>query len=50
MQVFKGQSGQCMQCGSVMSSELSAGGVFMREGAVAREDGVVDVEVVTDGD
>ena len=45
MQVFKTQVGQCPGCGSSMSSELSASGVFMREGTKAREDGVIDIDV-----
>ena len=50
VQVLKGQPGMCMSCGSTMSSELSANGVFFREGAAAREDGVVEVDVLTDDD
>jgi len=48
VQVINGQRGQCFSCGATMSSELSASGVFTREGAAAREDGVVEVEVVKD--
>lgn len=49
-QVLKGQSGQCMYCGNTYSSELSSSGVFTRSGVKAREDGVVEVEVLTDDD
>ena len=53
VQVLKGQRGQCFYCGSTFSSELSASGVFIREGSAPtrpREDGVVEVEVLTDDD
>ena len=46
---MKGQRGSCMNCGAAMSSELNMG-VFMREGAAAREDGVVEIDVLVDDD
>ena len=46
-QVLKGQQGRCMYCGSTFSSELQ-GGVFMRDGPAATEDGVI--EVIVDDD
>ena len=49
VQVLKGQQGACMVCGATMGSELSRG-VFMRTGAVSRDDGVVEIEVLTDDD
>ena len=52
VQVLKGQRGQCMYCGSSMSSDRTPSGVFTREGVKASpsEDGVVEVEVLTDDD
>jgi len=50
VQVIKGQQGQCFSCGSTMSSEQSAQGVFLRDFAVSRESGVVDVDGVIDID
>ena len=47
---FKGQRTACMACGAPMSSDLSASGVFTREGAAATDDGVVEVEVLVDKD
>lgn len=45
VQGIKGQRIQCMTCGALLSSDLDASGVFLREGAVATESGVVDIEV-----
>jgi len=36
-----------MTCGATTSYEV-VNGVFMREGAAAREDGVVEIDVVVD--
>jgi len=47
-QGLKGQSTQCFACGTTMSCEVSESGVFYREGAAAREPGVVDVEIEVD--
>ena len=47
VQVLKGQRGSCMACGASMSSELQRG-VFTRDGAAAREDGVVEIDVLVD--
>jgi hypothetical protein len=47
---LKGQRTQCNFCGASMSSERSPSGVFTREGTSTREDGVVEVEVLTDDD
>jgi hypothetical protein len=44
-QVIKGQQGRCLSCGATMSSELSSSGIFLREGSVSREDGVVDIDI-----
>ena len=44
-QILKGTSQhQCLNCGSIMSSELGVSGVFMRQGL--EKDGVVDVDVI----
>ena len=48
-QVFKGQRGGCFACGASYSSELQ-NGVFMRDGGAAREDGVVEIDVLVDDD
>ena len=45
VQVLKGQRGACMACGATVSSEMRDG-VFLREGVAAREDGVVEVDVI----
>ena len=49
MQVIKSQQGTCFSCGTTMSSERDSG-VFLRDFAVSREDGVVDVDGVIDID
>ena len=49
VQVLKGQRGSCMYCSASMSSELQ-NGVFTRDGAAARDDGVVEVDVLVDDD
>ena len=48
VQVLKGQRGGCMTCGATMGSDLGSGNVFLRVDSVQREDGVVEVEVITD--
>ena len=48
VQVLKGQRGGCMTCGATMGSDLGSGGVFLRVDSVQRDDGVVEVEVITD--
>jgi len=49
VQGFKGQRTVCMSCGATMSDVLVSG-VFVREGAAATADGVVEVEAVVDVD
>ena len=46
-QVFKGQTNQCVECGTVYTSELSPIGVFFRQPSQTG-DGVIEVEVLTD--
>ena len=46
VQTFKGQTNQCMQCGTVYTSEL-VDGMFLRQPSQTGE-GVIEVEVIQD--
>ena len=50
VQGFKGQRTVCMNCGASMSSDVTASGVFTREGAAATTPGVIEVDAVVDVD
>jgi len=49
MQVFKGQTTQCNECGTVCTSELSPIGVFLRQPSQTGP-GVIEIDVLTDDD